>query len=298
MNILNLTNDIKPDEFIGFTSKILDYEYFQFSGGEPHIKIHSSVSDNIIIIARIATANDFMKLCVANNAIEGVLLNKKKSKILYLTYFPGGRQDRRVNYGEPLTVKVYADIINSMNFDKVFILDPHSDVTTALVNNSEAELPFSTVSKTIADVYSKKENNQFSIIIPDQGATKRVNTLVSSTGLDFTTVQCLKHRNFSTGKIDNYQFYSEKSIEGNVCLVIDDICDGGATFIELAKQLKSKNVSKIYLYVTHGIFSKGLKELSELYDGIYTTNSIRSSYDPTFSLENDKYMHKLKIFNL
>ena len=53
-------------------------------------------------------------------------------------------------------------------------------------------------------------------------------------------------------------------------LVVDDICDGGRTFLELAAALRDKTRQPLYLYVTHGLFSKGLGELNARYAGIFT----------------------------
>jgi ribose-phosphate pyrophosphokinase len=65
--------------------------------------------------------------------------------------------------------------------------------------------------------------------------------------------------------------------------IIDDICDGGRTFIEIAKavnevrklssSVKPEHYGKNYLIVTHGIFSAGFGQLAEYFEGIYTTNS-------------------------
>ena len=63
-------------------------------------------------------------------------------------------------------------------------------------------------------------------------------------------------------------------------IIIDDICDGGATFINIAKELRKPGYmykdNKIYLIVTHGIFSKGTTKLSQYFDGIYCTNSYKN----------------------
>jgi ribose-phosphate pyrophosphokinase len=59
-------------------------------------------------------------------------------------------------------------------------------------------------------------------------------------------------------------------------VIIDDICDGGRTFVELAKAMKeSRPTAKIYLIVTHGIFSAGFDTLNQYFEGIYTTNSVK-----------------------
>ena len=50
-------------------------------------------------------------------------------------------------------------------------------------------------------------------------------------------------------------------------IVVDDICDGGATFISLAESIKKYNEkANWYLIVTHGIFSKGVSELEKYYN--------------------------------
>ena len=47
-------------------------------------------------------------------------------------------------------------------------------------------------------------------------------------------------------------------------IIIDDICDGGATFVNIAKELKQLNPSAaLHLVVTHGLFTKGFDVLSD-----------------------------------
>ena len=63
-------------------------------------------------------------------------------------------------------------------------------------------------------------------------------------------------------------------------MIADDICVGGATFIALAKELKKKNAGKVVLFITHGVFSKGVDELfNSGIDEIWTTNSYNETYD-------------------
>jgi phosphoribosylpyrophosphate synthetase len=66
-----------------------------------------------------------------------------------------------------------------------------------------------------------------------------------------------------------------------VVLIVDDICDGGGTFLGISDALGSRlrslgDVGGDYilgLYVTHGIFSKGFCDLIEKFDHVYTTDS-------------------------
>jgi ribose-phosphate pyrophosphokinase len=83
----------------------------------------------------------------------------------------------------------------------------------------------------------------------------------------------------------------EGNVENKDVVIFDDLVDGGRTFIELAKLLKEKKANKIYLLVVHGIFSKGYKELSELYDLVISTNSYRD-------LEKEQLPSNFKIINV
>jgi ribose-phosphate pyrophosphokinase len=67
---------------------------------------------------------------------------------------------------------------------------------------------------------------------------------------------------------------TEEQLKDKHVIIVDDICDGGRTFIELAKVLKSNKVKNITLFVTHGIFSKGVDALFENgIDNIITTDT-------------------------
>jgi ribose-phosphate pyrophosphokinase len=51
------------------------------------------------------------------------------------------------------------------------------------------------------------------------------------------------------------------NLKNKSVLIVDDICDGGRTFIEAAKLLYIEGVNNVYLYVTHGLFTKGIQIL-------------------------------------
>lgn len=76
-----------------------------------------------------------------------------------------------------------------------------------------------------------------------------------------------KARNVQTGEITGTEVYGD--VKDKVVLIIDDICDGGRTFIELGKVLKERGASKVILYVTHGIFSQGKQVFEGIIDEVY-----------------------------
>lgn len=124
------------------------YEQLIFKAGENHIKITKTTQ-----IERITPVNIFYSYTGDNSILillqltDAVRRLGAKEVNLFIPYFPGARQDRVCNKGESLSVKVYADLINNQNYDKVVIFDPHSDVTPALLNNVEVVAAYSNLKK-------------------------------------------------------------------------------------------------------------------------------------------------------
>jgi len=192
---------------------------------------------------------------------------------LLLKYVPYSRQDRVCNKGESFSLKVFAAQINSLGFDEVVTWDNHSDVATALIDNCK-NLTINELLRKSA-VWDKAYHNAAMLVSPDAGAIKKTISFAKSTGND-TIVRADKQRNVRTGEILNCQVLDYHLIfDNNSFIVVDDICDGGGTFIGLGEAIKKINPSaKLELFVTHGFFTKGLDKLLKLYDTIYTTDSV------------------------
>jgi ribose-phosphate pyrophosphokinase len=256
---LSISEGFNPFKRILTSSSI---EIFSFpSGCEQHVKINYN-SEDVTICCRIKSSNDLMNLFLATDALRR---NGTKSVSAVIPFLPYARQDRVMVKGEPLSVKVIADLINSQNYDQVTILDPHSDVAPALINNCRVITNYSFVASVLASF------NYYRIASPDAGALKKVYSLASSIGHKNPIVECGKKRDVVTGKI-TATTCNESNLEGADVFIVDDICDGGFTFTELAKVLKTRNCGKIYLIVTHGIFSKGIDALEGI-DHVFTTDS-------------------------
>lgn len=266
---------------------------FLFPGGEVGIQIDdSNIPYNFTnaayqtIVARIQDSNDVMRLLNAVDALRR--LNPLPIK-LFMPYVPYSRQDRACNPGEAFSLGVFANLINSLNFESVTICDPHSDVSPAVFHNCKVISNLDIISAW-PELREAITQPNVVFISPDAGANKKTSVLAKEAGHS-EFVRADKLRDLSNGQIKETIVYSE-DLTGETIVIADDICDGGRTFIELAKVLKAKNAAKVILYVTHGIFSKGVKPLFEGgIDEIYTTNS----FNDMFPIEIEG---KLKIFNV
>lgn len=172
---------------------------------------------------------------------------------LKIKYLPYGRQDKPVTNSTTFGLHTFAQILNGMLFDKVIIVDPHSLVALDLIHNSSATYPIYALHKSLQTTASDM------ICYPDKGALTKYTKVYD----DFLQpyIYGEKVRDQLTGNITSYQVIGDP--KGKKVMIIDDICDGGATFKLLAKDLLAAGATEVNLFVTHGIFSRGLATLFE-----------------------------------
>jgi ribose-phosphate pyrophosphokinase len=255
----------------------------RFPGGESMIRLEipPTLYEECIVNANV-TLNfrdngDLFDLMLLVDAIRREIYNPLRLS-LTMPYLPYARQDRVCNSGESLSVRVVADLINSLTFDSVLVFDAHSDASMIALNNAR-NVPMHICAHRLATQLESKRDNII-LVSPDVGAMKKVQAFAKYH--KFPQVICAeKQRDTLTGEIkgitipDSFDGLVDVPDDGVEFLVLDDICDGGRTFVELAKALNDTYkapTDRLSLYVTHGIFSKGVSELYEYYDDIYTHN--------------------------
>ena len=243
----------------------------------PDTDLHEKIT--VSITSRLNSFRDLEVIIAANQAlrefsyVENVKLN--------VPYFLGARSDRKFEAGTSNYLKtVICPIINSQNFSRVTVLDPHSDVLEACLNNYHKHNNH----RLVKDALSKIDNrdgaqDRICLVSPDAGAYKKIFDVAKEFNID-RIITASKVRDIKTGKILRTEIPTLDQHADLKYVIIDDICDGGRTFIELAKAIKgSRPSAKVYLVVTHGIFSAGFAELTQYFEGIYTTNSYREIAD-------------------
>ena len=197
------------------------------------------------------------------------LQSKGVEKIqLKMPYIPNARQDRVKAQEDVFTLKYFAELINSLKFQKVTVLDPHSYVSEALFEHIEIQTP----KKYVGKVLEKIETEKLMLFFPDEGAMKRYSNM-----FDRPYAFGMKKRDWATGQIKGLDVTGQTEvIPGSTVLIVDDICSKGGTFYHSAKALKALGAKEVYLYISHcenSIFEGELLK-SDLVDKVFTTNSI------------------------
>ena len=240
----------------------------KYPDGQISVKVYSPI-DKLII--RITSYEDvFILKSIAD-------IHHHNGWILPNVFIPclfGQQSDKRFCEKESFDLKNIAEVINSCCFKHVNIFDPHSDVSLALINNSVVVSPLSNIRAAVYDIEIKNRETlvdagNILLVSPDAGAYKKVFKIAQV--LDNQLVPANKYRD----REGNISLEVSGNVKGLQCLICDDICVGGATFIQLGKKLKELGANKVFLYVSHGHFTKGFDELKQYIDHIYCTNSVK-----------------------
>lgn len=256
-----------------------------------------------VIFWKYESDAEYIQLMYIVKHIREHLLYRDKNlstiKIFLLCpYFPNARMDRTKSETEVFTLKYFASFINSLNFDAVVILDPHSDVTPALINNVHIQKPDSFIQKALDDAFENVDypeeiydKNEIILYFPDAGAMKRYKDTPCLKNNPM--IYGLKKRNWKTGVIEGLEICNKDGIpikysddvellSHSVVLMIDDIISYGGTLAHSCDKLKEFGVSEIYAYATHvenSFFDKEKGTLiKKLEDNtlkcLYTTDSL------------------------
>lgn len=223
--------------------------------------------------AALRDMNDFMLLAQLVEAVRHV--TDIAFSHLELPWLPWARQDRHMVPGDSFALKVFARQLNALAFDKVIVLDPHSDAAAAAIDNmlAVAQQACLLQSETLREAVGA---GRFMLVAPDAGALKKIDAVVKATGAAEYAILS-KVRDVASGALTGFSLLAG-DVKGKDVLIVDDLCDAGGTFIGSAQVLREAGARSVRLYVTHGIFSKGIEHLlNNGIDAVYTTTSLASA---------------------
>ena len=227
------------------------FERFNYPAGESHIRLHDDidVSGLEVIEATAFSFGDLAQIVTADR-----ILRRTGTQVRwFVPYFPFARHDRRNDAGDGFELKLALEMVSEID---IVIADPHSDVAGQLPHIGQVDV---VASLRRAGVF---DNNPV-VIIPDAGATKKAYEWIDGE----TVIQASKRRDPATGELSGFAI-RETDFGGRPGIIVDDIVDGGGTFLGLAAVLKAHNAGPLTLAATHGLFTKGTDILFESFDSI------------------------------
>ena len=245
-------------------------EIKRFPDGTLNIKGDSSIANSNVDIAwHYENDSEFMAVTFLTRFYQAY----GNDVFLFLPYVPNGRMDRQNNPDDIFSMKYFGELINSLGFKRVDVLDVHSSVSYAVIKNCCVHNSSDIVRHVIHNICISDSGETPIMFYPDEGAVKRY-----SKDINIPYAFGMKNRDWATGEILGLDILglSEKQIKGKNILIRDDICSRGGTFYHSAKKLKELGANKIYLFVTHceNTILEGELLTSGLIENVFTTDSI------------------------
>lgn len=193
---------------------------------------------------------------------------------LVIPYLPYARQDKEIDNNKTFALRTFLRLFREFLITTIWTYDIHSPTEEI---NSLYPTKFH---ETVHNLHPTSL-----ICYPDKGAYERYEDSFSN----HQSFYFEKLRHPLTGEILTYTIVGvkENDLEGKDILIVDDICDGGNTFIKAIEHLKLYNhIGNIDLAVSHGLFTKG-KDI--LYNAgirqIHTTNSVLENEEGPYDID-------------
>ncbi|MEO1224676.1 MAG: ribose-phosphate pyrophosphokinase [Pseudomonadota bacterium] len=251
----------------------------RFSDMEVFVEILENVrgEDVFVIQSTSYPANDnLMELLVCMDALRR---GSARRITAVLPYFGYARQDRKTSPRSPISAKLVANLITQAGADRVLTLDLHAGQIQGFFDIPVDNLVSAPVfARDIED--TAQGNGDLTIVSPDVGGVIRARNIARRLDVDLAIIDKRRER---AGVSEVMNIIGD--VEGQRCLLVDDIVDSAGTLCNAAVALSEAGAKTVSAYVTHGVLSGGAvsrvssSPMSELVttDSILATEAVRVS---------------------
>ncbi|MFT5346856.1 MAG: ribose-phosphate pyrophosphokinase, partial [Dinoroseobacter sp.] len=193
-------------------------------------------------------ANDnLMELLIISDALRRSSAARITAIIPYFGY---ARQDRRTKARTPITAKLVANMMVEAGIERILTMDLHAAQIQGFFDIPVDNLYASPVFALDALHHFKGSKDKVTVVSPDVGGVARARDLAQRIGAGLAIVD---KRRSKPGEIAEMTVIGD--VQGQTCLIVDDICDTAGTLCKAADLLVEKGATEVHSYITHGVLS-------------------------------------------
>jgi ribose-phosphate pyrophosphokinase len=232
--------------YLGLTPVKADVR--RFSDMEVFVEVQENVrgEDMFVVQSTSYPANDnLMELLIMIDALRRASARRITAVIPYFGY---ARQDRKVGPRTPISAKLVANMITEAGANRVLTVDLHAGQIQGFFDIPTDNLFAMPV--ILKDITEKLGGNLPMVVSPDVGGVVRARALATRLGTDLAIVD---KRREKAGVSEVMNIIGD--VEGQACVLIDDIVDSGGTICNAAEALLKNGATEVYAYTTHGVLS-------------------------------------------
>ena len=221
----------------------------RFSDGEVMVELMENVRGRDVFIVQptcYPTNDNIMELLVIADALRRSSAVRVTAVIPYFGY---SRQDRRPRSARvPISAKVVANMITSVGVDRVLTVDLHADQIQGFF-----DIPVDNIYATAIMLNDIRAQNfgEMMVVSPDVGGVVRARALAKR--LDDSDLAIIDKRRPAPNQAKVMHVIGD--VEGQHCIIVDDMVDTAGTLCLAAKALKARGAASVRGYCTHAVLS-------------------------------------------
>lgn len=250
-------------------TSLLERELERFPDGEVHVRLHEELRDADVYVVQSTgppSQEHLLELFLLADAAHRAGAARITAVVPYLAY---ARQDRRTAVGDPVGLRVVADLLHASHVDRLVVVDPHTPALESIVS-----VPVETITAVpvLADALQQRLEAGAVLVAPDLGAAKLVDRYAALLDLD---VAIVRKTRVSGDEVSAGAVVGD--VEGRPPIIVDDMISTGGTITAAADALRSAGATgPIVVAATHGLLvGPAPDRLRELpLDVLVTTDSL------------------------
>ena len=270
-------------------TKLVNSSIRKFADGEIYIEINENIRGNSIFIVQSISspANDnLMELLLCIDALKR---SSAKNITAVIPYFGYARQDRKVVPRTSISAKLVSNLITQAGANRVVTVDLHAGQIQGFF-----DIPVDNLFSTpifARHARKKIKSKKIICVAPDVGGTERARALGKLLNVGLAIVD---KRRPKPGQSQVMNVIGD--VEGQTCIIVDDIIDSGGTIVNAAKALKSRGAKDVYVYITHGVLSGDA--IKKIKNSVIKNLVITDTIDNVHKTKNVKNIEVLPISGL
>jgi len=225
----------------------------RFADKEVYVEVQENVRGEDVFILQSTSypANDnLMELLIITDALRR---SSARRITAVLPYFGYARQDRKSAPRTPISAKLVSNLITEAGANRVLTLDLHAAQIQGFFDIPTDNLTAAPV--MVRDIKDNYDVSNVMIVSPDVGGVVRARNVASRIGASLAIVDKRRPR---AGVSEVMNIIGD--VEGQTCIMIDDIVDSGGTLVNAAEALLKAGAKEVSAYITHGVLSEGAAE--------------------------------------
>jgi ribose-phosphate pyrophosphokinase len=164
-----------------------------------------------------------------------------------LPYYGYGRQDRKDKPRVPISAKLVASLLEKAGADRIMALDLHAAQIQGFFDIPVDHLFFRPV---MIDYFKPQNTQHLTVVSPDAGGVERARSVAKRLNAPLAIID-KRREEANVAEVMNVI----GDVEGQNCLIVDDLIDTGGTLVKGADALLAYGAASVSACATHAVLS-------------------------------------------